>query len=364
MFWHAGFPIFVILYARFAGEEVKPVEISAASGPPRGAAGTAILAGVAAVFAIVCGLALVATTNQGYLPVLIVDNQFTATMTGVVSCSWALSLVAAVFLWRRRPRTVLDLWLFVVMSAWLCDIALSAVLDAGRFDVGWYAGRIYGLLAASSLLIVLLIESAAHYARLAKLSAELGAANDALEQLSNQDALTAIANRRAFDAYLASQITIARRHKRTLALILFDVDGFKAFNDHYGHQAGDECLRRVAAALRSCCRRPADMAARYGGEEFAIILPETELVGATEIAEAARDAVARLRILHEHSPASPYVSISGGVSVLRGNGGMIAERLIAVADKALFKAKRLGRNRMVSLQAESEVTVFDSDEAA
>jgi diguanylate cyclase (GGDEF)-like protein len=354
--WHGGFPLFVILYAWLDGEGGER--------PPRGATGMAILAGVTAVVALVGGLTIAATTKQDYLPVLMIDEKFTATMTCVVSGCWMLSVIALILLWRRRPHTVLDLWLTVVLCAWLCDIALSAGLNAGRFDVGWYAGRIYGLLATSSLLIVLLIESCAHYARLAKLSIELSAANDALEQLSNQDALTTIANRRAFDAYLASQVTIARRHKRTLALILFDVDAFKAFNDHYGHQAGDECLRRVAAALRSCCRRPADMAARYGGEEFAIILPETELIGAAEIAEAARDAVARLRIRHEHSPALHYVSVSGGVAVLRGSGGMTAEQLIAVADKALFKAKQLGRNRMVSLQAGPEQTVFDSDEAA
>jgi diguanylate cyclase (GGDEF)-like protein len=131
--------------------------------------------------------------------------------------------------------------------------------------------------------------------------------------------------------------------------VLCDIDVFKAYNDRYGHQAGDECLKEVAAALRSCCRRPNDMAARYGHEEFALILPDTELNGAVRIAEAAREAVAQLRIPHAHSAAAPFVSISGGVAVLLGNGD--AEQLITAADESLFKAKHSGRNRMVSAPA-------------
>ena len=132
-----------------------------------------------------------------------------------------------------------------------------------------------------------------------------------------------------------------------------DVDAFKAYNDHYGHQAGDESLKQVAAALQSCCRRPADMVARYGGEEFAIILPDTELAGAARIAEAARSAVARLNIAHAHSPAASYVSISGGVAVLFGKGDLTPQQLIAAADQSLFEAKHSGRNRMVSAPAEA-----------
>ena len=104
---------------------------------------------------------------------------------------------------------------------------------------------------------------------LSRLSAELSAANRTLEQLSLHDALTNLANRRLFDRYLGKQVAISRRHKRTLALVLCDIDAFKAYNDHYGHQAGDVCLKQVADAIATCCRRPSDLAARYGGEEFA-----------------------------------------------------------------------------------------------
>lgn len=184
--------------------------------------------------------------------------------------------------------------------------------------------------------------------QLAELSAALSA-NKALEQLSQQDGLTNLANRRFFDTYLAGQIAVGRRHKRTLAFVLYDVDAFKAYNDHYGHQAGDDCLKQIASVIRSCCRRPADMAARYGGEEFAMILPDTDLTGAMLIAEAARNAVALLRILHAHSAAGPYISISGGVAVVLGNS--TAEQLIRVADQNLYQAKHQGRNRIVSAHA-------------
>ena len=124
-----------------------------------------------------------------------------------------------------------------------------------------------------------------------------------------------------------------------------------ARDDRYGHQAGDECLKLLAAALRSCCRRPADMVARYGGEEFAMILPDTELAGAAHVAEAARDAVAQLTIAHDRSAAAAYVTISGGVAVLR-TIDITSQQLITAADQALYQAKHLGRNRMISAPAE------------
>ncbi len=183
--------------------------------------------------------------------------------------------------------------------------------------------------------------------QLVQLSTDLGVANKSLEQLASEDALTRLANRRLFDTYLAAQIAVSHRHKRLLALVMCDVDVFKAYNDHYGHQAGDECLRQIAFALRSCCRRPADMAARYGGEEFALILPDTDLAGAALIGEAAREAVAQLRIPHDHSSVGPHVSISAGVAVLSRTIDMTAEQLIKAADEALYQAKDLGRNRIV-----------------
>ena len=181
---------------------------------------------------------------------------------------------------------------------------------------------------------------------LSQLSVDLNAANASLEALSLQDGLTHLANRRFFDAYLVDQINVARRHKRPLALILFDVDAFKAYNDHYGHPGGDAVLRVVGAALQSCCRRPTDMAARYGGEEFAMVLPDTGLGAAVSIGELARDAVARLRLPHGASAVGPCVSVSAGVAISSGIHDMTPEQLVALADQALYRAKRLGRNRV------------------
>src|ERR1700728_639134 len=189
---------------------------------------------------------------------------------------------------------------------------------------------------------------------LAQVSSQLRLVNGALELLSQQDGLTGLINRRFFDQYLGDQIAVARRHGRSLALVLCDVDSFKAYNDHYGHQAGDECLKRVAAALRSCCRRTADMAARYGGEEFAIILPDTGLSDAMQIAEAAKNAVVQMQIAHAKSATAPYVSISGGIAVLPRDGNGSASQLIMEADRSLYEAKHLGRNRMVAAEAEFE----------
>src|SRR5438128_1094011 len=156
MFWHAGFPLFVIAYARLKrGAEVPP---SAAFG--------GVLAGV--LVAGVAGLTWLATAGESALPSIMQGNRYTPAMIFVVSSVWLASLAALVALWRRRPYSVLDLWLMLVMCAWLFDIGLSAVFNAGRFDLGFYAGRLYGFGAASFVLVVLLLENASLHARLAR----------------------------------------------------------------------------------------------------------------------------------------------------------------------------------------------------
>ena len=156
MFWHGGFPLLVIAYALPKHQEHE-------ANQPRGRAPVAILASVAAVVAVAGGFAFLSTAGQDILPAIMQGNHYTPAMIIVVSSVWVLSLLALVALWRRRPHSVLDLWLMVVMCAWLFDIALAAVLNAGRFDLGFYAGRLYGLLAASFVLAVLLIENGRLY---------------------------------------------------------------------------------------------------------------------------------------------------------------------------------------------------------
>lgn len=140
------------------------------------------------------------------------------------------------------------------------------------------------------------------------------------------------------------------RDQTPLSLIMVDIDFFKVFNDTYGHQAGDDCLKRVAAALRDALKRPADIVARYGGEEFAAVLPDTDLDGAVVVAEAMRLDVEALGISHNKSAylskVSNYVTISLGVASIIPNEASSPERLVSMADNALYKAKEEGRNRV------------------
>ena len=180
-----------------------------------------------------------------------------------------------------------------------------------------------------------------------EMSRDLASANRELEKLSRQDGLTGIANRRYFDSYLVTEVRRAAREKAAVSLILSDVDHFKAFNDCYGHQAGDDCLRRVAAALSSAGRRPADLAARYGGEEFAMVLPGTVLDGAVDVAQAVSRVIGGLAIPHARSAVDQNVTLSQGVVSLVPEKESACEDLIQHADQALYQAKQQGRNRYV-----------------
>ncbi len=179
----------------------------------------------------------------------------------------------------------------------------------------------------------------------AQLYQRLEQANQELQRLATLDGLTHIANRRHFDDYLAQEWQRGIRNQAPLALIMADVDFFKAYNDHYGHQAGDDCLRRVAAVLEHTVRRPADLAARYGGEEFALILPNTDLAGAQKVAEQLLLDIANKHIAYPDSPIADQLTLSLGIVSLVPSTDLAISTLIAIADAALYKAKQDGRDR-------------------
>ncbi|HWM42348.1 MAG TPA: diguanylate cyclase [Burkholderiales bacterium] len=185
--------------------------------------------------------------------------------------------------------------------------------------------------------------------KLLDVSSELTAANQRLEALSHQDGLTGIANRRAFDFLLERQFVEAARRRNAFSVVLCDVDHFKAYNDHYGHVAGDECLRQVARALARSCKRTIDVAARYGGEEFALLLPDTPSAGAQLVAEAARREVAALDLSHARSPTSHRVTFSAGIATYDLERDKASSELTTRADEALYRAKDLGRDRVVAV---------------
>jgi diguanylate cyclase (GGDEF)-like protein len=137
-------------------------------------------------------------------------------------------------------------------------------------------------------------------------------------------------------------------------LIFCDIDYFKLYNDTYGHQAGDDCLRAVADKISANCQRPGDFVARYGGEEFIVILPNTEAEGAVHLAEDIREEIERLKIPHMRSQVSRYITLSLGVSSVFPSADSIPELLVGVADKALYEAKNQGRNRTVLKVADME----------
>jgi diguanylate cyclase (GGDEF)-like protein len=167
-----------------------------------------------------------------------------------------------------------------------------------------------------------------------------------LQLLSSLDGLTGIANRRHFDEGLDREWRRALRSRTTISLIMVDIDFFKPYNDTYGHQAGDECLKQVARLLKGYSRRAGDFAARYGGEEFAVVLSGTDGEGAREIAEEIRLGVESLGIPRESSRVKAVVTVSAGVAALTPVSGATPDVLVRMADSALYQAKDAGRNRV------------------
>jgi diguanylate cyclase (GGDEF)-like protein len=227
------------------------------------------------------------------------------------------------------------------------EYALEAAFRAGATDYVTKPIKIVELLARLRAALTLKRELDCRRLREQELLAatqQLQEANQTLQRLSNVDALTGVANRRYFNGQLAHEWARAVRDRTPLSIVMIDIDAFKAYNDHYGHPKGDECLRQVARALASAVKRPGDLLARYGGEEFVVLLPKTSLHGAVALAEEARQRVERLGLAHAHSPVLDRVTISLGVASIVPDRHEALEDLIVHADQALYQAKKQGRN--------------------
>jgi two-component system, chemotaxis family, response regulator WspR len=190
------------------------------------------------------------------------------------------------------------------------------------------------------------------YRALRESQQQLLEANLELQRLNNLDGLTRLNNRRRFDEYATVEWERALRDQSELSVLITDVDEFKHYNDTYGHLAGDEALRRIAAAVQGSCTRPADLAARFGGEEFAIVLPNTASLGAQHVAARLREAVESLQIAHQGSAVLEVVTLSVGSATGSPQRGDTLLDLIDKADTALYQAKAMGKNRVVQAQTD------------
>ncbi|WP_321787967.1 GGDEF domain-containing protein [Paraburkholderia sp. J94] len=355
VFWHAGFPAFVIV-AEIVRSRAQAVESSmAAASTYNGPRGWLLIAGPAALAALLGGLVIAVDFAQPWPAPHAAEPGAPLAVHGVGIGIGLMNLAAiAVVLLKGRLRLVLDLWIVVALLASFVDVALNT-LSVERFTLGWYVARVFSMFAPGVLVCVLVWEVTALYRRLAEEHASL-------VHSSAHDALTRVYNRSYFDEQFRRAVEQAARAGQPLSLVMIDVDHFKQYNDAYGHLHGDACLGAVAGALADTLRRPGDFVARYGGEEFALVLPDTNADEAGALAERARAAVARLAIAAPR--AGGHVTVSAGCATsapvhlqshangqAKASTNASALALIEAADAALYAAKRAGRNRIARADA-------------
>lgn len=269
-----------------------------------------------------------------------------------------LLLVCGIVVWMRGVRAARFFTLaWVGLGLGTINLAISRfglMPDNGFTRNGALLGGIFEIvllsLALSDKYRLMQVELAGYSQGLEQMvsdrTQQLETANLSLQRLATIDSLTGVSNRRDFEEHLEKEIRRHRRIAMPLSLAMIDIDHFKEFNDRHGHPRGDECLRRVAEAIASVARRPGDLVARYGGEEFAVLLPHTDRAGARWIGEGIRQAVAAIRVPGA-SGVEERVAVSLGLATRAADGKGTGARLVEAADRALYAAKRSGRDRMV-----------------
>ncbi|MFL9925745.1 GGDEF domain-containing protein [Herbaspirillum lusitanum] len=320
-YWHVGFAVLVIRYATSGKRAIR------------------IRASIAFTLATVILLTMSATVWQRWMPDILQngssffeDNTFLIPVTVL-----GVNLLALICVARMEKQEPEQLWITVAMVAACIDVWLT-VYGNTRFSLGWYFAKLTSLFTSLTVLISQLYG-------ITRLYNSIASANKVLLTLANQDGLTSLTNRRCFDEILEIEWNRARRDKRSLGLLMIDVDFFKKYNDEYGHLQGDDCLRRVAEHLIGVIKRPGDVAARYGGEEFAIILPNTDAAGAIQVAERLQRNLRTSAITHRRNQPLPIVTLSIGIACATPGGDALLEQLSARADSALYAAKNNGRNQ-------------------
>ena len=338
-FWHCGFGISIGWYAFSLGRVRYAPSISTV---------------IVCVIGFVCLVAVLATVGVDRFPPLLWNGRtfFDGPLFWIPVGLILLNAIAFLLCLRLGARTSEQLWVTVAMVAACFDLWLTAH-GANRYALGWYLSKC-GSLATS---LIVLTSMFFDISRLYRTSAE---ANRTLGMLAHRDGLTGLYNRRHFDAALSTEWRRAKREQLPLSLLMVDVDRFKPYNDEYGHLAGDECLKSVAACLATAVRRPADLVTRFGGEEFAVLLPNTDQAGCLIAGENLRASVERLALPHKHGQ-SGIVTVSIGASTSCLDAGSSAEALIRASDDLLYRAKRLGRNQVVSVGAQTFADVPPSD---
>jgi diguanylate cyclase (GGDEF)-like protein len=277
------------------------------------------------------GLTFAVIALSSHLPVLVVGPVFTpfyshvaVPILGVVNLAAVLALA-----FRHRTASSLQAWLLVALFAAL----LNTIINIGtpeRFTVGWYTAVFDTIGSAVVVLVALLAEFLRTFYN--------------VNELARFDPLTGLRNRRTFDEYFGWSLDYATSRREGLALVMIDIDCFKSYNDRYGHGEGDECLGRVADAIRISLEHSYQVAARFGGEEFVVLLPGITATEASIVADRIRENVERLEIPHESSPVSRHVTISLGVAVASDAAAVDPHALFSRADAALYDAKGSGRN--------------------